>query len=95
MVRRNSAQQEHMRRIIARTKPACHICGKPIDYTRPYYLPGTRTPDPEAFVVDHVIPIAKGGRHDLTNARAAHAGCNNKKRARIIAPIIRRSGSLQ
>jgi 5-methylcytosine-specific restriction endonuclease McrA len=94
MVARNSQQQERMRKAIAATRAACHICGAPIDYRRPYYLPGTHTPDPEAFVVDHVIPIARGGKHDLSNARAAHAGCNSKKRARLIAPIVKRSQTL-
>lgn len=94
-MRRNSRQQARLRDVVARARGACHLCGAGIDYSLPYYLPGTRKPNPDAYVVDHVIPIAKGGRHDLTNARAAHAGCNNKKRARIIAPIVKRSGSLR
>lgn len=87
MVRRNTTQQARLRRRIASTKAACHICGNPIDYT-------LKWPDPMSFVVDHVVPIAKGGAHDLSNAKAAHATCNSKKRARLVAPIIRRSGAL-
>lgn len=84
---RRSAIAARFRQIIARRKEACHICGDPIDYTLP------RT-DPKSFVIDHVIPLAKGGRDALDNVRAAHRDCNSKKRARIIAPIVRRSGSL-
>lgn len=87
MVKRKTWQQEQMRARIRRSKPACHICGQPIDYTLEW-------PDPRSFVVDHIVPIAKGGRHDLSNAAAAHADCNSKKRARLIAPIVKRSGSL-
>jgi len=78
-----------MRQQIARGKPACHICGEPIDYTLPHL-------DPKAFVIDHVVPLAKGGEDALSNVWAAHRlrGCNSTKRARLVAPIVRRSRSL-
>lgn len=88
MVRRNTSQQERLRRRIAATGADCHICGAAIAYE-------LRWPDPMCFVVDHIVPIAKGGKHDLSNAAAAHAACNSKKRAREYAPIVRRSGSLR
>ena len=88
MVRRNTQQQERMRKRIAATRADCHICGNPISYE-------LKWPDPMCFVVDHIIPIAKGGKHELSNAAAAHASCNSKKRARDYAPIVRRSGTLR
>lgn len=94
MVRRNSAMQERMRRHVKRIGGNCHICGKPIDYDLPYYIEGTRTPNPDAYVADHDTPLHHGGVHDTTNAKPAHWRCNSKKRARIIAPIVRRSGTL-
>ena len=84
---RNSAQRERMRRQIARGKPACHICGESIDYTLPHL-------DPKAFVIDHVVPLAKGGADTIDNVKAAHRDCNSAKRARLVAPIVRRSRSL-
>ena len=86
---RNSARRDRMRATIARTRAACHICGQPIDYTLPHL-------DPGAFVIDHVVPLAKGGEDALSNIRAAHRlrACNSAKRARLVAPIVRRSGSL-
>lgn len=84
---RNSARAKRFRTAIARTRGACHICGQPIDYD----LPIT---DPKAFVIDHVIPLHKGGADELHNIKAAHRDCNSKKRARLVAPIVRRSGSL-
>lgn len=69
MVRRNSANQYRLRAIIARSKPACHICGKDIDYTLPYT-------DPMCFVIDHIIPLAKGGEDALSNVKAAHRHTN-------------------
>lgn len=87
MVKRNSATRDKHRARIARDEPACHICGMSIDYTLPHL-------DPKSFVVDHVKPLAKGGADTLDNKKAAHRDCNSKKRARLVAPIVRRSGSL-
>lgn len=86
-VKRSSSRRDRYRVAIRKTNAACHICGEPIDYT----LPAT---EPRSFVIDHVVPLAKGGADVLTNVRAAHKDCNNKKRARLVAPIVRRSGSL-
>lgn len=84
---RNSAQRDKDRARIKATKAGCHICGQPIDYTLTWL-------DPKAFVVDHVIPLIKGGADNISNKKAAHRDCNSKKRARDHAPIVRRSGSL-
>jgi 5-methylcytosine-specific restriction endonuclease McrA len=84
---RNDALRKKHRAQIARAKPACHICGKEIDYSLPY-------PDPMCFVVDHVVAVANGGSDLIDNKKAAHHSCNSKKRARDYAPIIRRSGAL-
>ena len=85
--KRNSALRNKHRARVARDKPACHICGKAIDYRLPHL-------DPWSFVLDHVKPLKLGGSDTLDNKAAAHRECNSKKRARMIAPIVRRSGSL-
>jgi 5-methylcytosine-specific restriction endonuclease McrA len=87
MARRNSTRRDRHRKQIARGKPACHICGQPIDYTLPHL-------DPKSFVIDHVVPLTKGGADTIDNIKAAHRDCNSTKRARLIAPIVRRSGTL-
>lgn len=84
---RSDVLRKKHRAQIARSKPNCHICGRPIDFALQW-------PDPDCFVVDHIIPIAKGGSDALSNKKAAHNACNSKKRARDYAPIVRRSGSL-
>ena len=84
---RSTTRRDAHRRAIARSGAGCHICGLPIDYT----LPST---DPRSFVVDHLVPLAKGGSDDLTNKAAAHRDCNATKAARDFAPIVRRSGAL-
>ena len=62
---RNSTQRDKDRARIRATKAGCHICGQPINYDLPHT-------DPKAFVVDHVIPLAKGGPDALANKKAAH-----------------------
>jgi 5-methylcytosine-specific restriction endonuclease McrA len=84
---RNTNQRDKDRARIKASGAACHICGQPIDYTLEWL-------DPRSFVVDHVVPLAKDGADHISNKRAAHRECNSKKRARLVAPIIRRSGAL-
>lgn len=87
MVKRSSTNAARHRARLRKGEPACHICGKAIDYALPNL-------DPWSFVVDHIKPLAKGGTDTPDNTAAAHRECNSKKRARLYAPIIRRSGSL-
>ena len=84
---RNTAQRDRDRATIRRTKAACHICGQAIDYNAPHL-------DPGEFVVDHLVPLHKGGADTLANKAAAHRRCNAAKGTRLVAPIVRRSGSL-
>jgi 5-methylcytosine-specific restriction endonuclease McrA len=65
MIKRNSGQRDRDRARIKATGAACHICGQTIDYTLDWL-------DPLSFVVDHVIPLAKGGQDALANKKAAH-----------------------
>jgi 5-methylcytosine-specific restriction endonuclease McrA len=87
---RNTNQRDKDRARIRATGAACHICGEPIDYTLDWL-------NPRSFVVDHVVPLARGGQDALANKKAAHRRreCNSKKRARLVAPIVRRSGALK
>ncbi|MFJ9313787.1 HNH endonuclease [Pimelobacter simplex] len=69
---RNTTIRDRDRNTIRRTKPPCGICGGEIDYTL-HYL------DPMAYVVDHIIPLNKGGADTLDNKQAAHRSCNRAK----------------
>ncbi len=69
---RSTTTRDRDRSVIRRTKPPCAICGSEIDYT-------LRSPDPKSFVVDHIIPIARGGPDILENKQAAHRDCNRTK----------------
>jgi 5-methylcytosine-specific restriction endonuclease McrA len=62
---------EEITRILAAR--SCHLCGRRFTAKRPATL-------------DHVIPLAKGGKHEVSNLAAAHGSCNNRKRANLINP---------
>lgn len=61
------------RRVLLKTQGVCGICGKPVNKK-------LKPPDPLAPVVDHIIPVSKGGHpSDIANLQLAHATCNRQK----------------
>lgn len=58
----------------------CNICGLPVD---PIYA----WPHPFSKSWDHVIPIARGGRHEQDNVRLTHLRCNLWKNDRLISEL--------
>ena len=61
------------RKIIIKTQNTCGICGKPVDVS-------IKAPDPLSPVVDHIIPVSKGGHPSaMDNLQLAHWTCNRQK----------------
>lgn len=54
----------------------CGICGLHVDLSLNYR-------DPMAPQIDHIMPFAKGGTHDIENLQLAHYRCNVRKQARL------------
>ncbi|MBI5914318.1 MAG: HNH endonuclease [Bacteroidetes bacterium] len=53
--------------VVSRANRLCEYCKHPLDYSH------------TSFVLEHIFPIAKGGRHELDNLALACDGCNSKK----------------
>lgn len=53
----------------------CHICESDID-------------DPRKVVLDHVIPLARGGEHTEANLKVAHRSCNAWKHDRLMSELV-------
>lgn len=70
--------------LMERDAGICWICGKRVD-TNDYhwkdkiFVAGNNYPS-----IDHVIPLAKGGRHEWQNVKLAHRICNSRKGATIM-----------
>jgi 5-methylcytosine-specific restriction endonuclease McrA len=59
----------------------CQICALPVDPD------AMGTIQPDAPTADHVIPLAKGGKHAWENLQTAHYACNVRKGARMTARV--------
>lgn len=71
-------QFERTKKVILATQDVCGICGRPVDKSLKF-------PHPLSPVIDHIIPIAKGGHpSDLSNLQLAHWTCNRQKSDKII-----------
>lgn len=74
-----------LEKLYQRDKGICHLCGGKCNFDdiniteEGYYITGKTYPS-----IDHVIPIAKGGKHSWNNVKIAHHRCNTLKRDNII-----------
>lgn len=80
MQQRSTTLRNRHRRIIARDKPPCHVCGGEILYDVEDHL------HPLAFTIDHIIPLARGGRDRIDNLAACHRRCNQSKYTSLPQP---------
>lgn len=63
------------REIFERDGWRCGLCRKKVDRR-------LRSPHPMSASIDHVVPIAEGGRHVRANVQLAHRWCNGSKGSR-------------
>ena len=67
-----AAFEKNKKRIL-KTQNTCGICGRPVDLH-------LKPPDPMSPVIDHIIPVSKGGHpSDIDNLQLAHWSCNRQK----------------
>lgn len=70
---RNLMTPELRKQILRRDNYTCQICGR-------------YQPDGFGLQIDHIVPIAKGGKTVPSNLQVLCYECNSKKRTKIIAP---------
>lgn len=64
--------------LVARCGVICAWCGEAIDLR-------VEWPDPLSKSIDHIVPISRGGSHELSNCQLMHLGCNSQKGDRLAA----------
>lgn len=73
---------ERNKKKILATQDVCGICGKPVDKK-------LKWPDPMCAVIDHIVPVNKGGHpSDLNNLQLAHMCCNRIKSDKLFEKEI-------
>lgn len=66
-----------------RDRGICYICGMTCQLDDYIVRDGTTICGDYYLSIDHVVPLAKGGKHSWSNVRLAHRICNSKKGDRI------------
>lgn len=78
---------------VKREESICWLCGRPVDKSLPYLMPGAHTkrcanpagctgclPHPWRGEVDEIIPVSRGGSpFDRNNCKLSHRICNQKR----------------
>ena len=68
-------QDVTLREVAERDGWRCQLCGRRVNPLARKY---TRRP-----VLDHIVPISRGGRHASANLQLAHFSCNSSKHAKM------------
>jgi HNH endonuclease len=58
--------------IFHRDQWRCQLCRRPVKRD-------ARAPHPLSPVLDHIIPLSRGGKHEVVNVQCAHFLCNSKR----------------
>lgn len=64
--------------LVRRGDRYCGLCRQLVDQRNVY-------PHPMSPTVDHIVPLTKGGAHQIDNTQLAHARCNTSKGNRYVA----------
>lgn len=59
--------------VYSEEKGLCGICGDPVEV--------------DAFHLDHIVPLSRGGLHERANVHVAHPVCNLSKGAKLLEEI--------
>ena len=71
-LRRAWVEQVTFDNVYHQSKGVCGICGLPVPYDK--------SPDNLwAATIDHIIPLSRGGKHEMSNCQLAHRLCNSMK----------------
>lgn len=70
-----------------RDNNVCWICGKETDPTDYKTINGTIIVGESYPSIDHLLPLARGGKHEWGNVGLAHKGCNSQRGATLCVRV--------
>lgn len=65
------------------TGPFCYLCGVETFFEKPNRM-RWKTAEPQMAEIDHVVPLSKGGNHDVENTAIACSSCNKEKSDKLL-----------
>ena len=68
----------HNKALLRKTATVCALCGMPLNKSLRY-------PDPMSISIDHIIPVALGGKSTLDNLQPTHLICNKNKGKKVLS----------
>ena len=77
-----------LQKLFFRDGGVCYLCGERCDWSDKEEKDGTIICGNTYPSIDHVIPLAKGGKHEWSNVKLAHRLCNSCKSDRFISPWV-------
>jgi 5-methylcytosine-specific restriction endonuclease McrA len=66
---------------LQKTQFSCALCDEALN-------PDATFPQPDATVVDHILPRSLGGSDDMVNLQLAHNNCNMRKGNRLLDGLL-------
>lgn len=92
----HSGRGVSLRELEERDHHACYLCGCITD-RMDYEIDedGNFTAGPTYPSIDHVLPLSKGGRHSMDNARLACIRCNSLKGTKTVEQAMERIAGFQ
>ena len=79
-----------MERNMSRGKriPQDRMCGYPCEWDDKQERDGTIICGDRYPLIDHIVPLSKGGKHSWGNVALACRGCNYMKSDTIVSPAL-------
>ena len=79
LIPRNTMTRDRHRNTLAKGHPPCYLCGKDLIFD-----PNCPREHPDRYVVDHIVPLDKGGSDTLDNKAPCCYACNSFKSNKVL-----------
>ena len=78
-----------LQELYQRENGVCYLCGGKCEWNDKEEIPTGIVCGNSYPSIDHVLPLALGGKHEWSNIRLAHRSCNAKKADKVLPLVIK------